>query len=182
MKLRLASVLLLGLALPACSRVENGIAAMTDGLTSFSGRYGPTWGGMRPATPDESLTVQRVRVGPRAGTPMGQGETLRIEPGVASELRRMGFERIEQLIAAPRAPLAKRFGQSMVPRVTELAPQATGAFVHQALAVAISLARPAGLEANRIRTADVGFATPPSFNWASFGVVAILVTLYATYW
>ena len=67
--------------LPACSRVENGIAAMTDGLTSFSGRYGPTWGGMRPATPDESLTVQRVRVGPRAGTPMGQGETLRIEPG-----------------------------------------------------------------------------------------------------
>ena len=33
--------------------------------------------------------------------------------------------------------LAKRFGQSMVPRVTELAPQATGAFVHQALELAI---------------------------------------------
>lgn len=77
MKLRLASVLLLGLALPACSRVERGFASMTDGLTSFSGRYGPGWGGMRPPAPEESLTVQRVRVGPRAGL----DETLRTEPG-----------------------------------------------------------------------------------------------------
>ncbi|HZH46552.1 MAG TPA: hypothetical protein VEY31_07940 [Roseococcus sp.] len=77
MSLRLASVLLAALALPACSRVENGIASVTDGLTSFSGRYGPGWGGMRPTTPDESLTVQRVRAGPRAAP----DELLRIEPG-----------------------------------------------------------------------------------------------------
>ena len=79
MKLRLASVLLLGLALPGCSRVENGIASMTDGLTSFSGRYGPSWGGMRPPTPEDSLTVQRIRSGPRAGA--GEDATLRTEPG-----------------------------------------------------------------------------------------------------
>ncbi|WP_454887385.1 DUF6504 family protein [Sphingomonas oryzagri] len=44
---------------------------------------------------------------------------LRIEPGVADELRRMGFERIEQLIAAPRAPLAKRFGRQLHKRLDQ---------------------------------------------------------------
>lgn len=44
---------------------------------------------------------------------------LRIEPGVADELRRMGFERIEQLIAAPRAPLAKRFGRQLYKRLDQ---------------------------------------------------------------
>lgn len=44
---------------------------------------------------------------------------LRIEPGVAEELRRMGFERIEQLIAAPRGPLAKRFGRQLYKRLDQ---------------------------------------------------------------
>lgn len=44
---------------------------------------------------------------------------LRIEPGVADELRRMGFERIEQLVAAPRAPLAKRFGRQLYKRLDQ---------------------------------------------------------------
>lgn len=44
---------------------------------------------------------------------------LRIEPGVAAELTRMGFSRIEQLIAAPRAPLAKRFGRQLYRRLDQ---------------------------------------------------------------
>ncbi|MFS0850089.1 DUF6504 family protein [Novosphingobium panipatense] len=44
---------------------------------------------------------------------------LRIEPGVAAELHRMGFERIEQLIAQPRAPLAKRFGRQLYKRLDQ---------------------------------------------------------------
>lgn len=44
---------------------------------------------------------------------------LRIEPGAAEELRRMGFERVEQLIAAPRAPLAKRFGRQLYKRLDQ---------------------------------------------------------------
>lgn len=44
---------------------------------------------------------------------------LRIERGVADELRRIGFERIEQLIAAPRAPLAKRFGRQLYRRLDQ---------------------------------------------------------------
>lgn len=44
---------------------------------------------------------------------------LRIEAGVVDELRRMGFERIEQLIASPRAPLAKRFGRQLHKRLDQ---------------------------------------------------------------
>lgn len=44
---------------------------------------------------------------------------LRIEPGVVDELRRMGFERVEQLIATPRAPLAKRFGRQLHKRLDQ---------------------------------------------------------------
>ncbi|TZG25751.1 DUF6504 family protein [Sphingomonas montanisoli] len=44
---------------------------------------------------------------------------LRIEPGVAADLARMGFTRIEQLIAAPRAPLAKRFGAGLYRRLDQ---------------------------------------------------------------
>lgn len=44
---------------------------------------------------------------------------LRIEAGVAEELRRLGFERVEQLIAQPRAPLAKRFGRQLYKRLDQ---------------------------------------------------------------
>lgn len=44
---------------------------------------------------------------------------LRIEPGIAADLVRMGFTRIEQLIAAPRAPLAKRFGPQLFRRLDQ---------------------------------------------------------------
>lgn len=44
---------------------------------------------------------------------------LRIEPGVAAELARMGFRRIEDLLAAPRAPLAKRFGRQLYRRLDQ---------------------------------------------------------------
>lgn len=44
---------------------------------------------------------------------------LRVEPGVADELRRMGFDRIEQLIAQPRAPLVKRFGKQLYRRLDQ---------------------------------------------------------------
>ncbi len=55
-------------------------------------------------------------------------------------------------------------------------------FISLALAVVASLVRPAGAEANRIRTDDVPFGTPASFNIGSLGVVLILVALYATWW
>ena len=44
---------------------------------------------------------------------------LRLEPGVVEALRKLGFERIEQLIAEPRAPLAKRFGRHLYRRLDQ---------------------------------------------------------------
>ncbi|MDB5583970.1 MAG: Nucleotidyltransferase/DNA polymerase involved in repair-like protein [Bradyrhizobium sp.] len=45
--------------------------------------------------------------------------SLRLEPGVVDSLRKLGFDRIEQLIAEPRAPLAKRFGRNLYRRLDQ---------------------------------------------------------------
>nr|WP_315458006.1 DUF6504 family protein [uncultured Sphingorhabdus sp.] len=44
---------------------------------------------------------------------------LRLDGNVASELSRMGFTRIEQLLASPRGPLAKRFGRQLFQRLDQ---------------------------------------------------------------
>ena len=51
-----------------------------------------------------------------------------------------------------------------------------------ALAVVASLLRPAGAEANRVRTDDVSYATRMGFNIGAVGIALILVALYATWW
>lgn len=38
---------------------------------------------------------------------------LRLDAGIVESLRKLGFERIEQLIGAPRGPFAKRFGKTL---------------------------------------------------------------------
>lgn len=55
-------------------------------------------------------------------------------------------------------------------------------FISLGLAIAASLARPAGTEANRIRTDDVPFGTSTAFNVSGIGVILILIALYATWW
>ena len=50
------------------------------------------------------------------------------------------------------------------------------------LAVVVSLATKSAAAKDRIRTDDVSYRTPVSFNVASLAVVAILVALYATFW
>ncbi|WP_421992417.1 hypothetical protein [Roseococcus sp.] len=54
------AVLLLGLgmALSGCARFESGFASTTGWMSQS---YGPSWGGMRPAMPTDSLTVQRIQ-------------------------------------------------------------------------------------------------------------------------
>lgn len=44
---------------------------------------------------------------------------LRLEHGTADALRKLGFERVEQLLGAPRAPLAKRFGPMLYRRLDQ---------------------------------------------------------------
>ncbi len=50
------------------------------------------------------------------------------------------------------------------------------------LAILVSLARPQAAASNRIETRGLGYATSPSFNVLSAGVVMILIALYATWW
>jgi protein ImuB len=45
--------------------------------------------------------------------------SLRIEPRVNDALRKLGFERVEQLIGEPRAPLARRFGRLLHRRLDQ---------------------------------------------------------------
>jgi len=51
-----------------------------------------------------------------------------------------------------------------------------------ALAVVVSMLGKASPEKDFIRTDDVAYSTSSSFNFASVGVVAILIALYATFW
>ncbi|MGA1853840.1 MULTISPECIES: DUF6504 family protein [Sphingobium] len=44
---------------------------------------------------------------------------LRLEAEIVEGLRKLGFERVEQLLGAPRAPLAKRFGRSLHRRLDQ---------------------------------------------------------------
>jgi SSS family solute:Na+ symporter len=51
-----------------------------------------------------------------------------------------------------------------------------------ALAVVVSLLRPASAERNRTITADVDYSTTRGFNIGGIGVILILIALYATWW
>lgn len=55
-------------------------------------------------------------------------------------------------------------------------------FVSLALAVAVSLARPAPVESNRITMEGVAFRTSTGFNVGALIIILILIALYATWW
>jgi solute:Na+ symporter, SSS family len=55
-------------------------------------------------------------------------------------------------------------------------------FISLALAVVVSLARPARADSNRITMQGVSFGTSASFNIAGVIIIAILIALYATWW
>jgi hypothetical protein len=74
-----AAVPALGLAvlLGGCTWFDNASYAVTDGISNTGARFGAPWGGMRAtASPDESVTIQRVR-----GVASAETGTLQAEPG-----------------------------------------------------------------------------------------------------
>jgi solute:Na+ symporter, SSS family len=54
--------------------------------------------------------------------------------------------------------------------------------VSLALAVVVSLARPARSEKNVVTMEGVSFRTSGAFNIGALGVILILIALYATWW
>jgi len=65
----------LAVGLSGCTRAGSSIAGVQAYLSGTHDRFGPNWGGVRPAMPTDSLTVQRVR---GAADPQ---QPLRPEPG-----------------------------------------------------------------------------------------------------
>lgn len=86
------------------------------------------------------------------------------------------------LVAGVASVLLSWAGWQFWPELPFMNRMALVFFASLGLAVVVSLARPARREVNAIVTNDVSYATPPSFNIASLGVVLILIALYATWW
>lgn len=74
---KLLLLLGLGTVLSGCSSFNAGFGSTTSWMSGVSDRYGPNWGGMRPAMPSDSLTVQRIQ---NRGTPTAL-PAMTTEPG-----------------------------------------------------------------------------------------------------
>ncbi|MGU3541193.1 DNA polymerase Y family protein, partial [Methylobacterium sp. A54F] len=80
--------------------------AGTPGAAFALARHGPDG---RVVPPEETGAAL-------AGLPV---EALRLGPGAAAALRRLGLRRIGQLAEAPRAPLNRRFGEILATRLDQ---------------------------------------------------------------
>ncbi|MEK9754291.1 MAG: hypothetical protein VW338_13940, partial [Rhodospirillaceae bacterium] len=87
---------------------------------------GAAWAAARFTPPAEGAVVTLPAISPangitateRALAPLPVA-ALRIAPGAAEGLHRLGLRRIGQLIGQPRAPLARRFGAGLLRRLDQ---------------------------------------------------------------
>lgn len=108
--------------------LHGGEAAMLDGLVGRLAMSGlaaraavaDTWGVAHALARFASASAMIAAPGhdpsPIAALPV---EALRLPPGMPAALRVLGFERIGDLIAQPRAPLALRFGPALGRRLDQ---------------------------------------------------------------
>ena len=83
-------------------------AADTAGCAHAAARHVPAG---RPVTVEPGAHRKAIALLPVAA--------LRLPPADVEGLRKLGFERIEQLIGSPRGPLAKRFGRALHRRLDQ---------------------------------------------------------------
>ncbi|MEI7712439.1 MAG: DNA polymerase Y family protein [Rhodospirillales bacterium] len=99
------------------AHLHGGETAMLRDLTQRFAAFGMQ---ARPAiadTPGAAHALARYRTAVAAGLPL---EALRLPPAICDGLRLMGFDRVDQLIATPRAPLVRRFGNIVALRLDQL--------------------------------------------------------------
>lgn len=108
--------------------LHGGEATMLDGLV---GRLALSGVAARAAVADTrgaAHALARHAARPTVLAPTGHGasllaplplEALRLPDGMAADLRVLGFERVSDLLAQPRAPLARRFGAELVRRIDQ---------------------------------------------------------------
>ena len=109
-----------------CAHLHGGEAAMLANLTDRLARAGIAARAAIADTPGAAHAM--ARCGGEAVVPQG-GVTealaplpvaaLRLESDTAAALRTLGLERIGQLAAAPRGPLARRFGATLLTRLDQ---------------------------------------------------------------
>lgn len=88
LKLRAVALLTVTLGMAGCNSVESSIAGMQSSLSGTYHRFGPSWGGMQPAMPTDSLTVQRIRgqASPREPLRPEGGDVWPVEEGPRATL------------------------------------------------------------------------------------------------
>jgi protein ImuB len=109
-----------------CAHLFGGEAAM---LRLVTGRLAETGIGARGAVADTPGCAHAVaRYGAAPIVPPGQNAAamqnlpvaaLRLDIGTVEALRRLGFDKVGQLMAAPRGPLARRFGRDALRRLDQ---------------------------------------------------------------
>ena len=119
-----------------CAHLQGGEAALLDRLLDRLARDGITARAAVADTPGAAHAVARYGapaptrksqpwiIPPGGSLPAIAGlpvAALRLDPDTAAALRRLGFETIGALAAAPRAPLARRFGAGVLLRLDQAA-------------------------------------------------------------
>ncbi len=117
------------------SHLQGGEAALLNGLAARLGRAGIAARVAIADTPGAAWALARHAAAPVSiALPGGAADAiallpiaaLRLEPEAVRGLRRLGLDLVGQLVAAPRAPLARRFGQGVLRRLDQalgLAPE-----------------------------------------------------------
>jgi protein ImuB len=110
-----------------CAHLHGGEAALLGRLTARLAEAGFSARAAVADTPGAAHAAARFSAGPAVVAPGGQAamlaplpvRALRIAPDSAAALGRLGFDRIGQLMAAPRAPLTRRFGRDALWRLDQ---------------------------------------------------------------
>lgn len=109
-----------------CAHLHGGERAMLHGLVAHLAQNGLAGRLAVADTPGAAHALARHGAAPvTIVAPGGQAAALhalpvaalRLEADTAAHLRRLGLERIGQLAAAPRGPLARRFGDALLARL-----------------------------------------------------------------
>jgi protein ImuB len=111
-----------------CTHLFGGEVAMLADIVERLGRSGITSRAAIADTPGAAWAVARYGTDPITSVPSGEAAAalrplsvaaLRLDADTIAALRRLGFDRVGQLLDAPRAPFALRFGQLVIRRIDQ---------------------------------------------------------------
>lgn len=111
-----------------CAHLFGGETALLEDLLSRLVRNGLAARAAVADTPGAAWALARFGDGAASIVPPGDGEAalrplsiaaLRLTPALCDTLRRLGFDRVSDLLSAPRGPLARRYGTELLVRIDQ---------------------------------------------------------------